>query len=91
MARDALRGAPFQEWDLSVSKKIKFTERFSAQFRAEFFNFLNSRQYQVPGFPNTDPGIPAIFGQSTQAPNANNPINGTGGPREVQLGLKIIY
>ena len=91
MARDALRGAPFQEWDLSVSKKIKFTERFSAQFRAEFFNFLNSRQYASPGFPNTDPGIPAIFGQSTQAPNASNPINGTGGPREVQLGLKLIY
>jgi len=52
-------------------------------------NFLNSRQYASPGFPNTDTGIPAIFGRSTQAPNASNPINGTGGPREVQLGLML--
>jgi hypothetical protein len=53
-------------------------------------NFLNSR-HASPGFPNTDPGMPAIFGQSTQAPNASNPIKGTGGPREVQLGLKLIF
>jgi hypothetical protein len=52
-------------------------------------NFLNSRQCASPGFPNTNPGIPAIFGQSSQAPNAGNPINGTGGPREVQLGLML--
>jgi hypothetical protein len=91
MSRDALRGAPFREWDLSVNKKFKFTERFSAQFRAEFFNVINSREYAAPGFPQSDPGIPGIFGQSAATPNASNPINGTGGPREVQLGLKLIY
>jgi hypothetical protein len=74
-----------------VSKKFKFTERFSAQFRAEFFNVINSREYAAPGFPQSDPGIPGIFGQSAATPNASNPINGTGGPREVQLGLKLIY
>jgi hypothetical protein len=72
-------------------QKVKFSERLSAQFRAEFFNFLNSREYAAPSFPFTNPSIPAIFGQSSQAPNASNPINGTGGPREVQLGLKLIF
>jgi hypothetical protein len=54
-------------------------------------NFLNSRQYASLGFSNTDHGIPAIFGQSSQAPNASNPINGTGRPCEAQLGLKLIF
>jgi hypothetical protein len=87
MAKSALFGAAFYEWDFSASKKWKFHERAAVQFRAEFFNFLNNRAYSGNGSITN----PATFGLATSAPNSSNPINGTGGPREVQLGLKMTF
>jgi hypothetical protein len=80
-------GAAFYEWDFSVSKRWRFRDRVGVQFRAEFFNFLNNRTYAgFGGITNA-----ATFGLATSAPNASNPINVTGGPREVQLGLKATF
>jgi hypothetical protein len=87
MAKSALFGAAFYEWDFSASKKWKFRDRVVVQFRAEFFNFLNNRTYSGVGSLLN----PAGFGLATSAPNSSNPINGTGGPREVQLGLKVTF
>ncbi len=41
MGRNVFRDSGFRNWDFSVAKNWKFTERFRAQFRAEFFNVLN--------------------------------------------------
>jgi hypothetical protein len=87
MGKSALFGAAFYEWDFSASKRWKFRDRVSVQFRAEFFNFLNNRTYAGTGSITS----PATFGLATSAPNSSNPINGTGGPREVQLGLKATF
>ncbi len=88
MGRDALFGPAFYEWDLAVSKKWTLRERFHIQFRAESFNFLNNRTYSGGTATITNP---STFGIATSAPNAANPINGTGGPREIQLGLKVNF
>jgi carboxypeptidase family protein/TonB-dependent receptor-like protein len=88
MRRDSLLDKPFREWDLSVTKNWKFKERLTAQFRAEFFNVLNSTEYSPP---SGNPNSPATFGMAQSVPNSNNPFNGTGGPREIQLGLKLIF
>ena len=85
--KDALFAAAFYEWDFSVSKRWRLRDRVGVQFRAEFFNFLSNRTYAGIGSITT----PATFGLATSAPNASNPINGTGGPREVQLGLKATF
>ncbi len=88
MSRDALRGHPFRETDISVTKSWKFRELLTAQFRAEFFNIFNSAEYAVPaGNPNS----PATFGRSASTPNTSSLIFGNGGPRTVQLGLKLIF
>jgi hypothetical protein len=87
MGKNALFGAAFYEWDFSASKKWKFRDRVAVQFRAEFFNFLNNRTYSGVGVLT----VPSTFGLATSAPNSSNPINGTGGPREVQLGLKMTF
>jgi hypothetical protein len=87
MVKDALFGAAFYEWDLSVSKRWRFRDRVGVQFRAESFNFLNNRTYAGAGSLTN----PTTFGLSTSAPNSSNPINGTGGPREIQLGLKVTF
>jgi hypothetical protein len=91
MGRDLLRGKGFHEWDMSVSKNWRFRERLNAQFRAEFFNVLNHTNYTPGGAAGSSPSAPASFGQSTATPDSGNPVVGTGGPREIQLGLKLNF
>jgi hypothetical protein len=88
MGRDVLVDHPFSEWDFSATKNWKFKERFSAQFRAEFFNILNRTQYASP---SSNPDAPSTFGQAQATPSSGNPVLGDGGPRTVQLGLKFIF
>jgi hypothetical protein len=88
MARNALRGPGMREWDLSAEKNWKIHEFLTAQFRAEFFNVLNSVEYSAP---SGNPGSPSTFGQSSGVAGATSPTNGTGNPRGVQLGLKLIF
>jgi TonB-dependent receptor-like protein len=50
--RNSLRAPGFFQWDFSASKNFHPTERFTVQFRADFFNILNH-----PNFGNPDVGI----------------------------------
>jgi Carboxypeptidase regulatory-like domain/TonB dependent receptor len=95
------RGFPFYNVDFSVTKSWKFGERMTAQFRAEFFNIFNhpniSNVFGGPGGDNTytDPSADAGagFGFRPQTPDvtSSNPVLGSGGPRAIQLGLKLIF
>jgi hypothetical protein len=101
--RDNFRGYPFQEWDLSVTKEFRLKERLTAQFRLEAFNILNhvnfSNVFGGPGGDNTytDPsaaaGFALPFGFRPQTPDitSSNPVLGQGGPRAMQVGLKLIF
>jgi hypothetical protein len=90
MAPGALIGPAFHEWDLSLSKTWKFRERFSLQGTASAFNVLNSRSY-TQGFTGNFVNVPFLFGVSSGQPNDSNPVNGTGGARQVLLGLKLSF
>lgn len=95
--RNLWRDAGFRNWDLSVTKVFKFNERLSAQFRAEFFNILNRPIFANPtGGPGGGAGDPSSgtgFGTQGATPDvlSSNPELGSGGPRSVQLGLKLIF
>ena len=72
-------------WDLSMIKDTRIGERFSVQFRAEAFNFLNQTNYDLVNdqFVAGTDGYNAsgTFGVISQARDA----------RVVQLGLKLIF
>jgi hypothetical protein len=95
--RNLWRDAGFRNWDLSVTKVFKFRERLSAQFRAEFFNVLNRPIFANPtGGPGGGAGDPSSgtgFGTQGATPDvlSSNPELGSGGPRSIQLGLKLIF
>jgi len=91
MTKNELHGAPFSDWDLSVTKSTKFNERLTAEFRAEFFNVINSPVYTTDTNRSVGSPTSANFGLSTGTPNGANPINGTGGSRLIQLGLKLKF
>jgi hypothetical protein len=95
--RNNFRDLGFKDWDLSVIKDVRFKERLTAQFRAEFFNVLNRTIFYNPNGPAgagaNDPSASATFGCSCNTPDqaSPNPVLGTGANRSIQLGLKLIW
>ena len=100
MPHNPFRDQGYRSFDLSVTKAFKFSERFSAQFRAEFFNAFNHPNFANPfGLvspnPNLNPsrgGAPGLgFVSATPDQAASNPVLGAGGARDIQLGMKLIF
>jgi len=93
MPRNTLRGSPFRETDLNITKTWKFNETKSVQFRAEFFNIFNAVEFSNPGQSTATANLaaPATFGSSSSTPNTFSFIFGSGGPRTAQLGLKFLF
>lgn len=82
--RNAFTGPGFQDTDFSLVKNTKLTERFSLQFRAEFFDIFNQANFGNPNL-NIQSGI---FGNitSTRFPNGDQ-----GSSRQLQLALKLLF
>jgi len=100
MGRNLFRGNGLRLWDMSVTKQLKFTERFNGQFRFEMFNILNMTQYALPSGPNVTQannnpsgGGGGNFGASKLSPDVaiGNPQVGSGGARSIQLGFKLMF
>jgi hypothetical protein len=86
------RAQPFYNVDLSIAKKWTFRERYSAEFRAEFFNLFNRADFAGPG--STDPSAGGSFGQAVATPDETgftNSVLGSGSARSAQFGLKLVF
>ncbi len=83
----------------------RISETFNVQFRAEFFNVLNNPNFLLPNFNEGNNQIMSgkaatvlVNGNPTPQPTASaSPVNavidstGTYTPRQIQLGLKVIW
>jgi len=80
--RDALLGPGYDNLDFSLLKDVVWTESRRIQFRAEVFNIFNHPNFDLPN-NNFDS---KTFGQIQSA-------NAYGGrpPRQIQLGIKLIF
>lgn len=86
LGRNALRAPGMWQVDLGLGKQQRLTERVGLEFRAEMFNLFNRAQY---GIPNANISNPAQFGRITSVINAQP--TGSGGPRQVQLMLRLNF
>jgi hypothetical protein len=95
--RNGLRGFGAWQWDFAAHRDFPLNEHLQLQFRAELFNVLNHPNFAPPGGD-----LNAEFGYSTetlgQSLNAANDGSGGfsalyqfGGPRSVQLALKLAF
>jgi carboxypeptidase family protein len=91
LGRNEIFGPKFWDVDFSVTKNTPITERLNLQFRGELFNIFNHPNFALPNF-FVNPGG-AAQGLITQTPDQaqTNPGLGGGGPRVVQLGLKLLF
>lgn len=95
--RNALRGFGAWQTDFAFQRQFRLTEKMGLRFRGEFFNLFNHPNFGPPGNNLTDP----LFGRSTQmlasslgsggANGGFNPLYQIGGPRSIQLALKLVF
>ncbi len=99
LGRNALRGFPLFQIDFSVRRQFNFTERVSVQFKTDFFNILNHPNFGsvCANLTTCGPGFGqslTMFGRGLGTGGINggfNPIFQIGGPRSIQLSLKLQY
>ena len=84
--RNILTGPGILNLDSSLFKNIGRSERYHAQFRAEFFNILNHTNFASP-LSNT-----SVFGANgTATSNAGVITATTTTSRQIQFGLKLLW
>ena len=91
LGRNAIFGPKFWNVDFAVGKSTQIFDRMNLQLRAEFFNIFNHPNFALPNF-FVDPGS-ARQGLILQTPDQaqTNPGLGGGGPRVIQLGVKLLF
>jgi len=95
--RNYLRGFAASQVDFALQREFKLTEKLNLRFRGEFFNLFNHPNFGSPNNSLTSP----LFGYSTQtlanslgtggANGGLNPLYQIGGPRSIQLALKLQF
>jgi len=96
LGRNVLRSFPAWQADIALRRRFSLTERLKLQLGAEFFNVFNHPNF---GDPANDIRIPSAFGRSTQMLGRNlssfgsgfTPLYQIGGPRSIQLSLKMTF
>ena len=85
--RNILSGPGLFGVNLSLFKSFQFTERAKLELRCETFNFTNTPQFSNPSSSLTS----STFGYVTGTIGSGTGVNGTGGGRAVQLGIKVTF
>jgi hypothetical protein len=102
MGRNIFRDSGYKNVDFSVYKTFTYKERYSAEFRLEFFNLFNhpiaanpyggANGFGVGNDPSaTGSGGGFGCGCATADVAAGSPGIGSGGQRYVQIGLKLAF
>ena len=100
LGRNAVRAFGLTQWDFAVHRDFPIRESLKLQFRAEMFNVANH-----PNFAPFDRnfGTDPLFGRSTAmlgqyltgtgatGEGAFSALYNFGGPRSVQLALKLVF
>jgi hypothetical protein len=73
--------------NLSLFKNFKIHERYNIQLRAETFNLTNTPEFSNPSGSLTS----STFGDVTGTVGSGTGVNGAGGGRALQLGVKFSF
>jgi hypothetical protein len=79
LGRNTFRGPGQQNWDFSVIKNFKITERQELRFTTDFFNIWNHANFANPAFTDVEGGS---FGRITST---------VGAPRLIQFSLRYAF
>ena len=99
LPRNTLRGFSWYEPDLTLRRTFPIHEPVALQFRADIFNVVNHPGFSLTGsalnFSNGAFGTSAsmlnngLFSSGTVA--GFNPLYQIGGPRSIQVSMKLVF
>jgi hypothetical protein len=97
--RNFVRGFGATQWDFAIHRDFPIYESITLQFRAEMFNVLNHPNFGPPNgnFPTSSFGLSSqMLGQSLSGAGSLgagglSPLYQIGGPRSIQLALKLRF
>ncbi len=90
--RNDLRSFGLSQVDLSISRKIAITERVNLQVRADAFNAFNHPNFAKPsGFIEFGASGLKSPQMASQGLGGLSPLFQEGGPRSLQLSLKLTF
>jgi hypothetical protein len=78
-------GPGLWQFDTSLGKKFRLTERFSAELSASAFNVFNRAQFGLPAGDISS----AAFGRITTTVNSS--VTGSGTPRQFQFMVRVAF
>jgi len=97
LGRNVARGFGASQLDFSLRRQFDLSERMKLQFKSELFNALNHPSFGAPEGLLTS----GLFGLSTQMLGGNlgsggadggfSPLYQVGGPRSIQLAVKLSF
>jgi len=89
MGRDTFIGPGYHNVDISGQREIRLKEKMRVQARLEAFNIFNTANLGLPNRRMTDP----LFGISTRTQDVagGSPGIGGGGPRVMQVAVKLVF
>jgi len=94
LGRNAMPGFGLTQVDLSIGRKFSLTERLNVQFRADAFNLFNHPNFTNPaGYLSAGPSYPYLLSMETLNAGLGglSPIFQQGGPRSLQLSLRLAF
>jgi hypothetical protein len=101
LGRNAVRGFGLMQWDFAVHRDFPIHESLKLQFRAEMFNVLNHPNFGPPlgDISNGSFGYSAETlgqylgggGNGYGLASGLSPLYQIGGPRSIQLALKLLF
>jgi hypothetical protein len=97
--RNLLRGFSLRQFDLDIHRDFPIGERLRMRFHVNLFNVWNHPNFSapqstllLPNFGKAASLMNSSFGTgSISSGGGNNPLYSLGGPRSIQLALKIIF
>jgi hypothetical protein len=92
LGRNAIPGFGLTQVDLSIGRKFSISERVSLQFRADAFNLFNHPNFTNPVAQDIS-APPQLLSPSTLNAGLGglNPLFQLGGPRSLQLSLRLAF
>jgi hypothetical protein len=98
LGRNALRGFGATQWDFAMHRDFPLYESCKLQFRAEMFNVLNhpnfgppDNQFGAGGFGVSTQTLNQSLASAGQGTGSVSALYQIGGPRSIQLALKLIF
>ncbi len=97
LGRNVLRGFGLAQLNLTVRREFQIWESLKLQVRAEMFNALNQPAFADPAGTLLSPQFgysTRMLGRSLGRGGVNgglNPLYQIGGPRSVQLAMRLVF